>query len=223
MRILIVDDHALFLEGMVNLLKLKGFEVAGTAGDGVEALAKARHLNPDVILMDINMAGCNGLDATRLIKTELPQVKIIMLTMSQDEKDLYEAFASGATGYLLKSLDSEEFIRQLRKAAAGEIPLAPQMTRKILAGFLQNKSKTATVGGRPKEQAPALTKRQLEILTLAAQGMTYREIGDVLGLTEVTIKYHMGEIADRLKVRNRSEILLYALKTGLIATRDKVE
>src|SRR5512136_1692059 len=125
MKVLLVDDHALFLEGLQNLLTTHGIEVAGMAHQGLEALEKARTLHPDVILMDIYMPRCDGLTATRLIKAELPGIKIVMLTMSSANDDLLEAIKSGACGYLLKTQDTEDFFTGLMELSRGEAPLSP--------------------------------------------------------------------------------------------------
>ena len=132
MKILLVDDHPLFLDGLRNLLTARGQQVIGAARDGFDALEKARALRPDVILMDIRMPRCDRLCATRLIKAEMPDVQIVMLTMSAEEEDLFEAIRSGATGYLLKTQDTEQFFDLLAGLAHGEIALAPGMARRVL-------------------------------------------------------------------------------------------
>ena len=137
MRVLLVDDHGLFLEGLRNLLTSEGIEVAGMAHDGLEALAAARRLHPDVILMDVQMPRCDGVSATRLIKAEMPECKIVMLTMSDDEQDLFAAVKSGASGYLLKRLDADEFFHYLSDLQAGQPPFSPGLADKILQEFTQ--------------------------------------------------------------------------------------
>src|SRR5512136_797956 len=132
MKLLLADDHPLFLDGLKNLLTRRGEQVVGTARDGLEALEKARSLRPDLILMDIQMPRCDGLAATRLIKAELPEIKIVMLTMSSDDDDLFEAIKSGACGYLLKTQDTEQFFIQLQELARGEAPLSPGLAARIL-------------------------------------------------------------------------------------------
>ncbi len=218
MRVLLVDDHALFLEGVRNLLTARGVTVVDTAADGLEALAKARALAPDIILMDIQMPQCDGLAATRLIKAELPETKIIMLTMSADEEDLFEAIKSGASGYLLKQLKAEKFLDALTTVMDGGAPFSPGLAPKILAAFARQASQPQPASDRaraPEEKAPELTPRQKQILTLVAQGRTYAETADELGLTESTIKYHMGEILDRLHLQNRAQVIAFAACMGL--------
>jgi two-component system NarL family response regulator len=213
--VLLVDDHPLFLDGLKNLLTAHGIQVVGTARDGLEALEKARNLRPEVILMDIQMPRCDGLAATRLIKAELPEIKIVMLTMSNDDDDLFEAIKSGACGYLLKTQDTEEFFTQLMGLAQDEPPLSPGLAAKILQQFSRQ-----PVSFIDPEKEPAdrllLTGRELEVLTLVAQGLTYKETGAKLGLSERTIKYHMGEIIARLHLDNRAQVIEYARRSGLV-------
>jgi DNA-binding NarL/FixJ family response regulator len=208
MKILLVDDHPLFLDGLRNLLTARGQQVIGTAHDGIEALEKARALQPDVILMDIRMPRCDGLCATRLIKAEMPDVQVVMLTMSADEEDLFEAIRCGATGYLLKTQPTEQFFDLLTGLAQGEVALAPGLARRVMEEFADS----------PHLAPPNtrnLSSREVQVLTLVAHGKTYKEVGAELGLTERTVKYHMGEIVARLHLANRAEVLEYARKTGL--------
>jgi len=215
MKVLLVDDHPLFLEGLQNLLTARGIEVVGTAGDGLEALAKARALRPDVILMDIQMPRCNGLAATRLIKAELPNVKIVMLTVSEEDEDLFEAIKSGASGYLLKSLDAREFFGLLSGLDRGEAPLSPGLAARILEEFARQADRAgATI--QVEEEEKRLTPRQIEVLTLVAQGLTYKEVGTALCLSERAVKYHMGEILNQLHLENRAQVIAYAARMGLV-------
>ena len=219
MKVLLVDDHPLFLEGLQNLLTARGIEVVGMAGDGLEALEKARALHPDVILMDVQMPRCDGLAATRLIKAELPEVKIVMLTVSEEDEDLFEAIKSGASGYLLKSLDAREFFDLLSGLGRGEAPLSPGLAARILDEFARaRRLEVATsVGG---EDVEGLTPRQMEVLTLVAQGMTYKEAGAALHLSDRTIKYHMGEVLNRLHLENRAQVIAYAARMGLVKRKN---
>jgi len=219
LRVLLVDDHALFLEGLRNLLALENIEVVGTAGDGLEALEKARSLRPEVILMDVQMPRCDGLAATRLIKAELPEIKIVMLTMSEDERDLFEAVKSGASGYLLKKLKPGTFFVLLADLQSGLLPFSPGLGAKLLDEF-SRMSATASLaltegvemGGQVLQ---LLSPRQMQILTLVAQGQTYRQVAETLGISEPTVKYHMGEILDRLHLENREQVVAYATQHGL--------
>ncbi len=225
MRVLLVDDHALFLEGIRNLLASAGIQVVGTAWDGLEALAQARALRPDVILMDIQMPLCNGLAATRLIKAEMPECKIVMLTISEDEQDLFEAVKSGASGYLLKRLDADHFFGYLSDLQAGQPPFSPGLAAKLLAEFQRQGNGAAapartvekSAGPDAREPSQSLSSRQLQILTLVAGGQTYRQVAETLGLAERTVKYHMAEILERLQLENRAQVIAYAAQTGLVA------
>jgi DNA-binding NarL/FixJ family response regulator len=218
MKALLVDDHALFLEGLQNLLVARGLEVVGTASDGLEALSRARELQPDVILMDIQMPRCNGLEATRLIKAEMPSVKIVMLTMSAEDEDLFEAIKVGASGYLLKNLDAGDFFDLLSGLAQGEAPLSRGLAARILGEFARQAGMPVAPPPSPgDEPLDELTPRQMEVLTLVAQGMTYKEIGGALCLTERTVKYHMGQILDKLHLKKRAQAIAYARNSHMIA------
>ena len=147
--------------------------------------------------------------------SELPEIKIVMLTMSGDDDDLFEAIKSGACGYLLKTQDTEEFFNQLTELARGEVPLSPGLAARILRQFGRQQVTDIDLEQEPSERE-YLTRRQLEVLTLVAQGLTYKEIGARLGLSERTIKYHMGEIIDRLHLDNRAQVIEYAKRSGLV-------
>jgi len=208
MKILLVDDHPLFLDGLKTLLAIRGIEVVGTARDGLEAVEKARALHPEVILMDIQMPHLDGVAAARLIKAEQPDVKIGMLTMSDKDEDLFEAIKSGACGYLLKTEDTDKFFELLMGLTRGEAPISPSLASRVLEEFARQRG----VGGSPqqaKEKKETLTPRQIEVLTLVAQGLTYKEVGAKLFLSERTIKYHMGEIIERLHLDNRRQVIEY--------------
>jgi two-component system NarL family response regulator len=223
LRILLVDDHNLFLEGLENLLNSEGVQVNGKAHDGFEALEKARHLNPDLILMDIHMPRCDGVSATRLIKAEMPEIKIVMLTMSEDEGDLFEAVRSGALGYLLKNLEAEDFLHYLKDLQDGQTPFSPGLAEKILKAF--STQDTKPVREALKETSSnlspqsvcddRLSPRQVQVLTLVAQGKPYREVASTLSISESTVKYHMGEILECLHLQNRAQVIAYATQMGL--------
>jgi DNA-binding NarL/FixJ family response regulator len=214
MKLLLVDDHALFCEALQSLLTLHGYEVVGTAGDGMEALEEARRLHPDLILMDIEMPDCDGLAATRLIKAEMPDTKIVMLTVAQEDEVLFESLKSGASGYLLKSLRASQLLLQLDQLAEGQAALSPGLAEKILEEFARMGRQLASNSEQVEETAD-LTARQREILTLIVQGMTYEEMGKTLCLSERTIRYHMEEIIQQLQLENRSQVIAYAARMGL--------
>jgi DNA-binding NarL/FixJ family response regulator len=231
MNVLLADDHRLLLEGLNNLLSAHGVRVVGMARDGLEAVALARALEPDVILMDIRMPRCDGLEATRRIKAEIPGAVIIILTTSTDDRDLFEAVKSGAFGYLLKSMDAEELVEALEQARLGIPPFSPGLAARLLAEFARMSG--VPPAGLPRlpsqpegadrlelppmgEQAASeLTPRQREVLTLVAQGLTYKEAGSRLGLSARTVKYHMAEIMQQLHLEHRAQVLAYAGRTGI--------
>ncbi len=212
MKILLADDHPLFLDGLRNLLASHGFEVVGSARDGLEAVEMARTLSPDVILMDIHMPRLDGPAALRRIKAELPETRIVMLTMSVEDEDLFEAIKDGACGYILKTQDTDEFFALLAGVARGEAALSSGLAVRILEAFARQPPPPPVVENAPP---PSLSPRELEVLTLVAEGLTYKEAGARLFVAERTIKYHMGEILKRLHLRNRAQVIEYAWRSGL--------
>jgi two-component system NarL family response regulator len=210
MRIMLVDDHPLFIEGLQNLLEVHGLEVIGTAGDGIQALIKARELKPDVILMDIAMPHGGGLEAITPIKAEMPKVKIVMLTSFDNDDNLFEAIKRGASGYLLKNLKAEELVSLLRDLEHGDSPLSPGLAARLLNEFARHAggTKAETPRGAEKE-SDKLAPRQIEILNLVAEGKTYKEVGVAMSLTERTVKYHMGRILELLQLENKAQAIAY--------------
>lgn len=209
MRVLLADDHALFRDGMRSLLEARGVEVVGEAGDGREAVEAALSLKPDVILMDITMPDMDGLEATRLIKTRLPEVKIVMLTVSDEDHSLFEAIKSGAQGYLLKNLQAEEFFDLLSGIERGEAPISRGLAGRILDEF----------GRQPQKRSPQwpqdeLTERELEVLHHVSGGASNREAAAALHISENTVKFHMKNILDKLHLRSRAEVIAYAARKG---------
>ena len=212
MKVLIADDHALFRDGVASLLKAWGLDVVGQAGDGFKALEATRALRPDLILMDIQMPLCNGLQATRLIKAEMPETRIVMVTVSDEEEDLFEAIKSGAEGYVLKNMSGEEFSRVLNDIANGEAPLSQGLAAKILTEFARMSREPA-----PKEsERDQLSDREREVLQQVAGGATNKEIAARLFISESTVSFHMKSILAKLHVRNRAQAVAYALQTGLV-------
>lgn len=211
-RILLVDDHPMFRSGVTSVLRQQSdFELVGEANDGEEALEKAKELMPDVILMDVYMPGMDGLEATRRIKEALPYVKIVMLTVSEEDKDLFEAIKAGAHGYLLKNIEPEAFFRALRAAFRGEASISRAIVTKILEEF-------ASLAQRdPKETRPQkkLSPREQEVLELLAKGKTNKGIALSLGISENTVKNHMKNILEKLHLENRVQAAAYALQKGL--------
>jgi len=228
MRVLLVDDHQLIIEGISNLLALNGIEIAGIANDGVEGVEMAAKLKPDLILMDIRMPRCDGLSATRLIKAAQPEMKIIMLTTSTEDQDLFEAIKSGASGYLLKTMRVEVFIEALRDIEQGIPPFSPGLATRLLEEFTrlskkddgetQRSEETVSPSSHPPITTSPLTERQTEVLRLVARGFTYKEVGKELSISERTVRFHMTKIMDALHLYNRSQVLVFARKQGLIST-----
>ena len=212
MRILLADDHALFRAGLAGLLRAWDMEVVGQASDGLEALEQARKLRPDIILMDVRMPRSNGLEATRLIKTEMPDIRIIMLTVSDDEEDLFEAIKSGAQGYLLKDVPEEEFRQILTSIESGDAPLSRGLAVRILEEF----SRLAKEHSVSKAEGDGLTEREHEVLDMVASGATNREIGAGLYISENTVNYHIKNILSKLHLKNRGQAIAYAIRTGLV-------
>ena len=212
MKLLLVDDHALFRESLRVLLGASGHEVAGMAADGMEALQLARILHPELILMDIEMSGCDGLTATRLIKAEMPEVKIVMLTVSTSDEHLFEAIKSGASGYLLKGESAVRFLEDIDQVARGGVVLPPELAARLFEEF----ARQAQRAEEPAKGLPDnLTPHQVEILTLVSQGATYAQVGETLCLTEATIRYHMAQIMERLHLQNRAQVIAYAARHWL--------
>ena len=215
-RVLLVDDHALFRKGLASLIApLEDMEVVGEAGDGREALERARELMPDLILMDIQMPGWDGLKAMRLIKEQMPYVKIVMLTISDDDTDLFEAIKSGAEGYLLKNIAPEELFEMLRGVYRGEAPISGLTAARILDEFarLAQKETWVPIAGNN------LTPREKEVLRLVAKGATNKEIASQLFIAENTVKNHLRNILAKLHLQNRVQAAAYALREGLIGVR----
>ncbi len=219
MRILIVDDHDLLVEGLTNLLAARGFDVVGSAADGQVGVEQALRLEPDLVLMDIRMPRCDGLTATRLLKTHRPNMKVVILATSAEDKDLFEAVKSGASGYLLKSTNGAAFIDALHGLEDGAPPFSPGLAARLLREFAILAESSQAVEARRQDMETAershLNERQIEVLRLVASGLTYKEVGVKLALSDHTVRYHMSEIMARLHLENRSQVIAYAGKLGL--------
>jgi len=183
-------------------------QVVGMAHDGLEAQAMARELRPDLILMDVQMPNCDGLEATRSIAAELPEIKIVMLTMAAEGETLFEALKGGASGYLLKSLDGSRFFSLLADVMRGETVISPALANLVLSDFAR--SEGDDIGART-----ILTARQGEVLELAARGLSNKEIAGALHVSEATVKYHVSQILERLQLRSRHQLAQYAQERGL--------
>jgi DNA-binding NarL/FixJ family response regulator len=207
---LIVDDHALVRSGIASLLSVNDIEVVGQAGNGLEAIEKTRRLKPDIVLMDIKMPGCNGLQATQLIKAEMPQTKIVIVTAFDDDEDVFEAMKNGAVGYILKNIDADEFINLLSNVMRGEVAVSPWIASKIVDDFFHNRGTL-----KASHDEHDLTPKEEEVLRLVSTGATNKEIASSLDISDNTVKYHLRNIMEKLHFKNRSQIAAYAAKRGI--------
>ena len=213
-RVLLVDDHALFRRGLQATLELEpGIVVVGECGDGAEALERASELVPDVVLMDVRMPRHDGIEACSAIKQAVPSAKIVMLTMSDDEADLYEAIKAGATGYLLKDLAAEEVASSIRAVQAGQSLISPTLASKLLTEFAAIVKRT---DGPQAVPGPRLTAREMEVLRLVARGMNNRDIARDLFISENTVKNHVRNILEKLQLHSRMEAVMYAVRAKLL-------
>jgi DNA-binding NarL/FixJ family response regulator len=211
-RVLIADDHTLFREGLKSLFASESdVEVVGEAADGEEAVQKALETRPEVVVMDLMMPGVNGIEATRRIRAELPQTRVLVLSMYDDEEHVQRLLAGGASGYMLKRATSEELVRALREVVAGGMPLDPSVAAKVVKDYVRR------VHGE-EEGAPGaeLTPRELEVLKLVAEGLTNQAIADQLGLSRKTVDVHRSNLMRKLGLHDVTELVKYALRRGLI-------
>lgn len=217
MRILVVDDHSLFRDGLVSLLKAAGYDIAGEAGNGEDAIREAGRLNPDLVLMDLHMPVMGGLDALKKLHEDMPQVQVVMLTVSDKEEDLIAAIEAGARGYLLKNLDSRTFIAHLRRLEAGDVAVSSEMTSRLLSHIARR--------AREEERTPRgmgidLSSREIELLKLLAHGLSNKAIAQRLSISENTVKYHIKHILQKMHLSNRAEAAAFAVQKGFVNLGD---
>lgn len=221
-RVLLADDQRLMREGLQTLLELEpDIVVVGHAGDGEEAIAQTLRLNPHVLVMDVRMPVLDGVAATRRIKTLRPEVNVLLLTTFDDDEAVFEGLKAGAIGYLLKDIPADELAEAVRAAARGESSLTPSVARKVVQEF----TRLATAPQPPKPASPGppvplpdgLSEREVEVLRLAAQGLSNREIGERLFIAEGTVKNHISNILSKLQLRDRVQAVLYARERGLLS------
>jgi two-component system nitrate/nitrite response regulator NarL len=217
-RILVADDHSLFRKGLKSLLSGEpDFKVVAEAANGREATEKARQHEPDIILMDLSMPEMNGLEATRRIKGEMPNARIVILTVEEKDENLFEAVKSGAQGYLLKKIEPQALFETIRGVLRGEASISRSMASKLMEEFSRQAS-----GSPPAEtRATALTGREKEILILVSQGKSNKEIAATLSVAENTVKNHLKNILEKLHLENRVQAATYALRKGLIPNLPK--
>lgn len=212
-RVLLVDDHALFREGLGMIIANQpDMMVVGEANDGLEAAVKAVELQPDLILMDIQMPGMDGIEATRRIKREVPTATIVMLTVRDDEEKLFDAIKSGAQGYLLKQMQSRELIDMVRRALAGEVAIPPRLAGQMLEEF----RRLSQVAPQEEGEVTGLSSRELDVLNQVALGKSDKEIAQSLSLSIHTVKTHLRSILMKLQVGGRKEAVRLAQGKGLI-------
>jgi len=213
-RVLVADDHVLYRRGLEMVLGAEdGIEIVGEAGDGAEAIRRVEELLPDVVLMDIRMPRRSGIEACTAIKDVVPSTKIVILTISDEESDLYEAVRAGANGYLLKDVPGEEIAEGIRAVASGQSLISPSMASKLLSEFASMIKKNDE---RPQLPVPRLTERELEVLKLVARGLANRDIAKELFISENTVKNHVRNILEKLQLHSRMEAVVYAVREKIL-------
>ncbi|HKF91628.1 MAG TPA: response regulator transcription factor [Acidimicrobiia bacterium] len=213
-RVVIVDDHALFRRGLDLVLSEEpDIKVVGEAADGIEAVHRAEEMAPDVVVMDVRMPRSTGIEAARRIRERLPDTKVIMLTVSDSEEDLYASVKAGASGYLLKEISIEELADAVRAVARGHSLISPSMASKLLTEF---NALVQQAEERHRSFLPSLTDRELDVLKLVAKGLSNREISEELYISENTVKNHVRNILEKLHLHSRMEAVVYAMREKLL-------
>ena len=220
MRILLVDDHVLFRKGIATILNSQpDITIVGEANDGIEAFEMAQKTRPDLILLDVNMPHRDGIETVKILKKEMPQVQIVMLTVSDDDNDLFQAIKYGAKGYLLKNLEPQELFKMVNGIRHSEAPISGAMASKILREFRQpehNKDKDSS-------EVSKLSPREIEVLEQVVNGASNKEIAEMLHITENTVKIHLRNILEKLHVQNRIQAAVHAVREGLVVHDSGIE
>jgi two-component system, NarL family, nitrate/nitrite response regulator NarL len=220
-RILLVDDQPLFRKALATLIDGQpDLSIIGEAENGLQAVEQARALQPDLVVLDVDMPVMNGVEAVRLIREQVPAAKVVMLTVSENEDDLFDAVRYGAHGYLLKDLRPEQLYDMLRSVMRNETPLSPAIAGRVLAalrGWGNSGGMSSTIRSAPSSQAegPQLTRREIEILQLVADGLSNKEIGSRLNITEGTVKNHVHNALEKLHLENRIQAAAYVVRQGM--------
>jgi DNA-binding NarL/FixJ family response regulator len=214
MRVLVADDHSLFRDGLVSLLESAGYEIAAQVGDGQEALIQAERTKPDLILLDLSMPRLNGLEALPQLLEILPEAKIVILTISEEDDDLLKVIQAGAHGYLEKNLNADDFLELLGGLERGEAAVTRRTAARLMAKLAENRSPTKTA-------TEDLTARELELLELVGDGLSNRAISENLSISTNTVKYHLKNIFQKLGAQNRAEAAAHAIRTGILSSRQK--
>jgi DNA-binding NarL/FixJ family response regulator len=212
LRVLLVDDHDLFRTGLRNLLETNGLAIAGEASSGAEAVSSVAELAPDVVVMDLNMPGMTGVEATRQIATAAPLTRVVVLTISEEEEDVLNAIVAGACGYLLKDASIQDLIRGIHAAAVGESLISPHIASKVLQRL---RATTADSAGAETIRAE-LSDREIEVLKLIANGKDNAEIARELVISPKTVKNHISNILMKLQIENRIQAAVYAVRSGIV-------
>lgn len=210
LRVLLIDDHKLFRSGVRALLSRQAdIEVVGEAADGLDGVKQARLLKPHVVLLDLHMPGVSGREAVHTLTEELPETRVLMLTVSEDAEDLLDTLRNGASGYLLKNIDAEYFVEAIRRAAGGDSVVSPEMTGKLVAGLKR-------AAGASTADKDRLSAREREILVKLARGASNKELAREFDLAESTVKIHVQHILRKLNLHSRVQAAVYAVEQGIV-------
>jgi DNA-binding NarL/FixJ family response regulator len=212
-RVLVADDHSLFRRGIVGLLEAADYKVVDQVSDGVMAVESARNLRPDLVLLDITMPKMSGLEALKIIKTELPEIYVVMLTVSEEDSDLFAAIKNGANGFLMKDLNYHDFIEMLTGLESGEAAITRKTTNRLMIGFANHDKHTAA-----SPPPIRLTTREIELLECVGKGFSNKAISQSLSISDNTVKYHLRNILQKLNAQNRTEAVIQAIKLGVLAS-----